>query len=66
MVAVKPIKGVSKKCPNCAKSAVLQFRPFCSAHCSQIDLSNWLNEDYRIPVLGIENFDEENLFEEDD
>lgn len=25
-------------------------RPFCSRQCKLVDLSNWLNESYRIPT----------------
>jgi uncharacterized protein len=42
-------------CPICHK--VLEDapddhgpRPFCSTRCKMVDLGNWLNEAYRIPV----------------
>lgn len=41
-------------CPNCKKqseySAENLFRPFCSERCKLIDLGDWANENYRIPV----------------
>ncbi len=42
------------KCPNCKKpteySAANAFRPFCSERCRLIDLGNWADETYAIPV----------------
>jgi endogenous inhibitor of DNA gyrase (YacG/DUF329 family) len=39
-------------CPTCSKkvvwSEVNQYRPFCSAHCKQIDLGAWAEEKYVI------------------
>jgi endogenous inhibitor of DNA gyrase (YacG/DUF329 family) len=29
-------------------------RPFCSTRCKMVDLGNWLNETYRVPVAGRE------------
>ena len=41
-------------CPNCKKlieySINNQFRPFCSERCKLIDLGDWANENYKIPV----------------
>ncbi len=41
-------------CPICSKTiedAPEDFtpRPFCSKRCKLVDLSNWMNEVYRIP-----------------
>jgi endogenous inhibitor of DNA gyrase (YacG/DUF329 family) len=38
------------RCPVCRKPAVLEFRPFCSKHCADVDLGRWLGGDYRIPT----------------
>ena len=41
------------RCPVCEGKAVWTgdpFRPFCSERCRLIDLDNWLEERYRIPV----------------
>jgi uncharacterized protein len=40
-------------CPICktelgTPAEQLEFRPFCSRRCRQIDLGNWLSEKYRI------------------
>jgi uncharacterized protein len=31
-----------KRCPICGKPAVLEYRPFCSRRCADIDLNRWL------------------------
>ncbi|MCA9593940.1 MAG: DNA gyrase inhibitor YacG [Myxococcales bacterium] len=41
-------------CPICKKTISdapddWEFRPFCSSRCKLVDLSNWLDERYRIP-----------------
>ena len=41
-------------CPQCGKEVVWNsespYRPFCSERCKMIDLGQWANEEYRIPV----------------
>jgi endogenous inhibitor of DNA gyrase (YacG/DUF329 family) len=41
-------------CPNCKKQSEYSinnaFRPFCSERCKMIDLGDWANENYKIPV----------------
>ncbi len=41
-------------CPQCGKEVVWNsenlYRPFCSERCKLIDLGQWANEEYRIPV----------------
>ena len=36
-------------CPICGKGRDVQFRPFCSKRCADIDLGRWLKGDYVIP-----------------
>ncbi|MGV3278546.1 DNA gyrase inhibitor YacG [Rickettsiales bacterium LUAb2] len=36
-------------CPICKKTTNPEFKPFCSIKCKQIDLLNWLNENYKVP-----------------
>ena len=57
---------MAKKCLNCAKKSNSKFHPFCSTRCSQLDLSKWLNEDYRVPVAEFDDFDEGKFLDEDD
>lgn len=35
-------------CPICKKPTVVEFRPFCSKRCADIDLARWFRGDYRI------------------
>jgi endogenous inhibitor of DNA gyrase (YacG/DUF329 family) len=48
------------ECPICKKVLVdapddFGPRPFCSSTCKLVDLGNWLNEAYRIPVSESED-----------
>jgi len=52
-------KSSDKKCSICGKPVLIKFRPFCSIRCSQLDLSKWLNEDYSMPVVETDDFDED-------
>jgi endogenous inhibitor of DNA gyrase (YacG/DUF329 family) len=42
------------KCPRCGQPSVFAagnpYRPFCSERCKLIDLGNWADEKYSIPV----------------
>ena len=43
-----PFKGAP--CPICKAPSTADFRPFCSRHCADLDLSRWLNGVYALPV----------------
>jgi endogenous inhibitor of DNA gyrase (YacG/DUF329 family) len=34
-------------CPICAKPSTVDYRPFCSKRCADVDLHKWLGESYR-------------------
>jgi len=51
-------------CPICGKPVVIQFRPFCSRRCADIDLNRWLSGVYAVPVTEDEEEDERGI--EDD
>jgi endogenous inhibitor of DNA gyrase (YacG/DUF329 family) len=36
-------------CPICQKPTELEFRPFCSKRCADIDLGKWFSGSYAIP-----------------
>ena len=36
------------KCPICAEPTDVQYRPFCSRRCADIDLYRWLSGGYAI------------------
>lgn len=42
------------KCPRCGKPALFKpenpYRPFCSERCKLIDLGQWADEKYAIPL----------------
>ncbi|MDD3371245.1 MAG: DNA gyrase inhibitor YacG [Alphaproteobacteria bacterium] len=38
----------ASKCPICGKKEAPEHRPFCSQHCSRVDLGRWLGQGYRI------------------
>ena len=49
------------KCPICDKvTDSLQYRPFCSKRCADVDLGNWLTGKYSVPA---EEMDEEDIKE---
>jgi uncharacterized protein len=51
MAANSPMQKLARRfCPICGKPALLQYRPFCSPRCAQLDLGRWLKGDYRIPT----------------
>lgn len=41
-----PVAG--QKCPICGKTTDLQYKPFCSKRCADVDLNRWLSGVYRI------------------
>ncbi|MEE3202682.1 MAG: DNA gyrase inhibitor YacG [Acidobacteriota bacterium] len=39
-----------RRCAHCRTRSVMdEWRPFCSERCKLLDLSNWVDEKYRIP-----------------
>ncbi len=57
------------KCPRCHKSVKFSpdnpYRPFCSERCKLIDLGQWAEEKYSIPVLESETDDASGINESD-
>lgn len=64
MINSKPIK-----CPQCGHltiySAENPFRPFCSERCKTLDLGDWANEKFKIPVKEYNEDFEQNSDESD-
>lgn len=58
------------KCPTCGKPTEWQdnpFRPFCCERCKLVDLSRWVNEEYRVPGANVpENHDDKEEVDEDE
>ena len=38
------------RCPMCKKRATLEYRPFCSKRCADLDLAKWIGGSYAIPA----------------
>jgi len=51
---MQPVRTRLVACPTCGARAEYDpsnaYRPFCSQRCKLIDLGQWANEGYRIPV----------------
>jgi endogenous inhibitor of DNA gyrase (YacG/DUF329 family) len=37
-------------CPICKRATVVEWTPFCSRRCADVDLGRWLTGGYAIPV----------------
>lgn len=37
------------KCPICSKPQTLEYRPFCSKRCADVDLQRWFSGAYAVP-----------------
>lgn len=49
------------KCPQCGRFTIYSLenkaRPFCSARCKLIDLGQWADETYKVPVSPNQDLD---------
>ena len=50
ITSLNKFKSNKIECPNCKSPSVAPHTPFCSRRCAYIDLGNWLNEAYVIPL----------------
>ena len=58
------MKQLTIDCPRCKKKFNYyssEFRPFCSEKCRLIDLGQWLNESYTVPVQKLSQEEAEQL-----
>ena len=39
------------KCPICERPVALEFKPFCSARCADVDLQRWFSGRYAVPAV---------------
>lgn len=47
------MEKLTMKCPICEAPATWKdnpHRPFCSERCRMIDLGNWMDEEYNVPL----------------
>lgn len=42
----------------------MKYRPFCSKRCADVDLGNWFNGSYNVPVVELDEADYEELEQE--
>lgn len=57
------------KCPKCQKLVEYEgneFRPFCSKRCKIIDLGDWADQKYSVPLDPVFVDQSENDFAEDE
>jgi uncharacterized protein len=58
--------GRGRKCPICGRGSHMEFRPFCSNRCADIDLGRWFSGTYTVPAVEPPEGEEWSLPEEDD
>ncbi len=46
-------------CPLCGKPTDLDYRPFCSRRCADIDLHRWISGRYAIPAAQDDEEDDD-------
>lgn len=44
-------------CPICERNTEVEFRPFCSKRCADVDLWRWVNGSYAVPSQDPEDID---------
>ena len=59
-------KIIFVNCPKCNQNIEYSlsnpYRPFCSERCRMIDLGQWANEGYKIPVeINLEDLNEDSI-----
>jgi len=56
-------KVLEMACPQCKKPVLWNddypYRPFCSHRCQLIDLGDWAEEKFKIPITGNDESDGE-------
>ncbi|MEJ0026304.1 MAG: DNA gyrase inhibitor YacG [Rhizomicrobium sp.] len=60
----RPLDG--GQCPICGRPRDVQFRPFCSKRCADIDLMHWLKGEYTIPGAPASDENINDPYEDDD
>jgi endogenous inhibitor of DNA gyrase (YacG/DUF329 family) len=52
-------KSAAGRCPICGRPRTVEFKPFCSKHCADVDLARWLDGRYAIPAQENDDTDAE-------
>ena len=63
--APAPDALTGRPCAICGKPAIVQYRPFCSRRCADVDLNRWFTGSYAVPAAPEinENGDEDEINE---
>lgn len=61
----KMAKNKGSKCPMCAKPTVVEYKPFCSKRCADLDLGRWLSDGYRVPTDEVAGAGDDTGYDED-
>ena len=43
--------GHGRRCPICKAPSAMEFRPFCSKRCADVDLGRWFGGNYSVPAV---------------
>ncbi len=52
-------RASARGCPICGRRTEVKFKPFCSKHCADVDLSRWLEGRYAIPAQETDGSDDQ-------
>jgi endogenous inhibitor of DNA gyrase (YacG/DUF329 family) len=58
--------GRGRKCPVCGRGVEMEFRPFCSKRCADVDLGRWFSGTYAVPAVEPPEGEELSIPEEDE
>ena len=62
-MSTPPSAGPMGRCPQCSKPSLIApanpWRPFCCERCKLIDLGDWMNGRFAIPVEEPDGFEDE-------
>ncbi len=63
--AISSAERAGKPCPVCKKPMSLEYRPFCSKRCADVDLHRWLGGGYAIPGEPLDKISPSDFGEDD-
>ena len=55
----------TRRCPQCGAASDVRVRPFCSRRCRDLDLAQWLEGRYAIPVVEENGAEDDEAFNPD-
>jgi len=54
-----------RRCPQCGAAMIRTYRPFCSKRCRDLDLAQWLDGSYAVPVVEEDGAEDEDIIRSD-